>query len=115
MAITARQVLAGHEGFADEGDRLASAGAAVLPRSAARLLDEQLISKNFGELAHPALSRFEAAAGDVLNDRKIAMGVKDARKVTGPSRVGPRVASAGRRYPAFRPAAASSFGPLSLG
>ena len=47
--------------------------------------------------------------------RKIATGFKDARKVTGPSQVGPRVASAGRRYPAFRPAVASSFGPLSLG
>ena len=57
----------------------------------------------------PAKNGFDPPA------RKIAMGIKVARKVTGPSRVGPRVASAGRRYPAFRPAAASSFGLLSLG
>ena len=40
IAMLADQFWAGHEGFADKGDRLASAGAAVLPRSAARLLLE---------------------------------------------------------------------------
>jgi hypothetical protein len=105
---------AGHEGFADEGDRLASAGAAVLPRSAARLLlkhDGADCFQTRWRYANAIIckARFDPPA------RKIAMGIKDARKVTGPSQVGPRVASAGRRYPAFRPAAASSFGPLSLG
>ena len=36
IATLADQISVGHEGFADEGDRVASAGAAVLPRSAAR-------------------------------------------------------------------------------
>ena len=53
IATLSDQILEGHEGFADEGDKVASAGAAVLPRSAARLLLTPAGGKPKPEAAKP--------------------------------------------------------------